>query len=239
MKNQLPIFAALDVQTVEQARTLAQKVQGRVKGVKVGPRLYALGGTPFLSELVDRGFDVFLDLKLHDIPNTVAIAVDVFARLGLFCLTVHSSGGMEMCARAVKARDEARSSMKLLGITVLTSLTEPQLQEASPSLSLQQALTARAKLCLASGLDGLVCSPDDLPLLKEYSGDHFIKVTPGVRFAALGDDQQRVTTPVEAWKRGADYLVMGRPIYAAENLDHVMAQLESDYEEAQQWKKQH
>lgn len=227
-----PLFVALDTNTLEEAKKLIDRLQGHVEGLKIGPRLFALGGVPFLQELVAQDYKVFLDLKLHDIPNTVALALDVLSDLGLFCLTVHGGGGTEMLRRAVEARDKRGSVTKILGITVLTSFSEQAWQEINPGLTLQQALIARAQACVTAGIDGLVCSAQDLSLLKPHLPAGFLKVTPGVRFASLGDDQTRVMTPYQALKVGADYLVMGRPIYQSDDLEGTMREFKKQVEEA-------
>lgn len=228
----LPLFVALDTQTLDDAKALIDRLEGYVTGLKIGPRLFALGGSAFLTGLVDRGYEVFLDLKLHDIPNTVALAVDVLSDLGLFCLTIHGGGGHEMLRRAVEARDKRGSKTKLLGITVLTSFSEQSWQAVNPGLAMEKALQARARACVESGLDGLVCSPDDLKLLKPLLPHGFLKVTPGIRFVPGGDDQTRVTTPCVALRQGADYLVMGRPIYQAPDIGKVILELKRQVEEA-------
>jgi len=209
------LILALDLKTVDCARAMLDKLSGSVRYIKIGPRLFTLGGKGFAEELINRGYKLFLDLKLHDIPNTVASAVEPLAELGLWALTVHTSGGYEMMARSVAARDNAGSGMKLLGITVLTSLGGGLWDEVHPNLSVEDALLARTNAAERAGLDGIVCSPLDLGLLRGKS-EKLIRVVPGIRSSAVStEDQTRTATVEEAAKNGADYIVVGRPILEA------------------------
>ena len=209
----LPLFVALDVDDLRVARQTMDTLTGVVDAIKIGPRLYAQGGTPFLKEIMDHGFKLFLDLKFHDIPNTVRLAVETLCDMGIYCLTMHSSGGRRMMEECVAARDRLGSDLKLLGFTVLTSFSEEGWAEVSGH-SIAESIRRRAKLCADCGMDGLVCSPLDLPIVNEVA-PKLIKVVPGVRLVAGGDDQSRVATPADAFRAGADYIVMGRPIYKA------------------------
>lgn len=230
-EKDLPLFAALDLDTLKEARQTVDRLAGLVRGIKIGPRLYSLGGRPFIDEIVDRGFDLFLDLKLHDIPNTVRLAIEALADAGLWCVTVHGAGGRRMLEEAVAARNARGSSMKILAITVLTSFSEESWSEVAPGTSIEAAIRARAKLCDDTGLDGLVCSPLDLPIVKSCTSPRLLKVVPGVRLAAAGDDQTRVATPKDAIIAGADYLVMGRPIYKAKDLEGAMDAVKQSIQE--------
>lgn len=208
---------ALDTHDLREAREFLAPMRSVLRYVKVGPRLWTLGGAPFVNEICSQGFDVFLDLKLHDIPNTVAAAVDAMSDLGLWALTLHSGGGKAMLEAAVSARDDAESEMVLLGVSVLTSLDPPAWERVCPGCSLDEAIKSRAVLCAESGMDGLVCSPLDLAMVRQSAGESLITVVPGVRPWKVSDDQKRSATPAEAICNGADYLVVGRPIIQAED----------------------
>ena len=209
------LIAALDVPAPDDARSFLDKLGRATEYIKIGPRLYALGGVPFIRELISRGYKIFLDLKLHDIPNTVASAVEPLSQLGLWALTLHTSGGCEMMARSVAARDRAGSETKLFGITVLTSLGGELWEEVHPGCDMGLALVARAEAAKRAGLDGIVCSPLDLDLLKGRARK-LMRVVPGIRAKRAGaEDQARVATAKEAALAGATYVVVGRPILEA------------------------
>ena len=227
----LPLFAALDLDTLREARRTMDALSGIVDAIKIGPRLYAQGGVPFLKEIVDHGFKLFLDLKLHDIPNTVRLAVETLADLGIFCLTLQAAGGRRMMEESVAARDRLGSTMKLLGITVLTSFDEKSWDEVAPGCPMDVAIKKRAWLCGDCGMDGLVCSPLDLPEVRAVTPPTLLKVVPGVRLVAGGDDQSRVATPADAFRNGADYIVMGRPIYKAPDVRKAVAEIARSIEE--------
>lgn len=231
IEKDLPLFAALDLNTLREARRTLDMIAGSVNAIKIGPRLYAQGGSHFLEEIVDRGFKLFLDLKLHDIPNTVRLAVETLADMGIFCLTLHATGGRRMLEESVAARDRLGSSMKLLGITVLTSFDEQGWNDVFPGADIAGSVRSLAKLCDQSGLDGLVCSPLDLPIVTDCVRPSMLKVVPGVRMRAGDDDQSRTATPAEAFKAGADYIVMGRPIYKAPDVKAAVAEIEKSIEE--------
>ena len=227
----LPLFAALDLDTLREARRTMDALSGIVDAIKIGTRLYAQGGAPFLKEIVDHGFKLFLDLKLHDIPNTVRLAVETLADLGIFCLTLQAAGGRRMMEESVAARDRLGSTMKLLGITVLTSFDEKSWDEVAPGCPMDVAIKKRAWLCGDCGMDGLVCSPLDLPEVRAVTPPTLLKVVPGVRLVAGGDDQSRVATPADAFRNGADYIVMGRPIYKAPDVRKAVAEIARSIEE--------
>ncbi len=211
-----PLILALDTHDLAEAREFLAIVRSLLRYVKIGPRLWAQGGAPFLREVSSQGFEVFLDLKLHDIPNTVAGAVDALSDLGIWALTLHAGGGREMLEAAVSARDDADSEMVLLGVSVLTSLDASSFGQVCPGCRLEDAVRSRTELCIESGMDGLVCSPLDLPGVKRISGDSLVTVVPGIRQWKVSDDQKRSATPFEAVRNGADYLVVGRPIIQSE-----------------------
>lgn len=213
--GQCGLILALDLPTPDAARGFLERLDGAARFVKIGPRLYAMGGLPFVREVISRGYNVFLDLKLHDIPNTVALAVEPLAEAGLWALSMHTSGGFEMMSRAAAARDRAGSGMKLFGITVLTSLGGELWSDVHPGCGMNEALAGRAKTAERAGLDGIVCSPLDLELLRGLAPG-LLRVVPGIRTKKVsGEDQARVATAADAAKAGASYIVVGRPILEA------------------------
>jgi len=213
--KQCGLILALDVKTTDEAAAFLERLDRATSYVKIGPRLYALGGTKFVRSIIDRGYNVFLDLKLHDIPNTVASAVEPLSELGLWALTLHTSGGYEMMSRSVAMRDKTGSKMKLLGITVLTSLGGELWSDVHPGCDMNAALLGRAETAEKAGMDGIVCSPLDLQLLKGKAAK-LVRVVPGIRAAKVStEDQTRVATAEDAAKNGAGYIVVGRPILEA------------------------
>ncbi len=227
------IILALDTPTVEEGFALLDRGGDALEYVKIGPRHFFLGGWALVEELQKRGKKVFLDLKLHDIPNTVALGVDVLARKGLWALSLHAGGGREMLSRALQARDEAKSSLLLLGISVLTSMDQRLWSEVVPSGGdIREAVCARAELCASLKMDGLVCSPKEVEDVRARTGEALKLVIPGIRPATGGDDQRRTATPAQAVRWGADYLVVGRPIYGAANPEAAFRAMAEEIEEA-------
>ncbi|MBV8813409.1 MAG: orotidine-5'-phosphate decarboxylase [Verrucomicrobia bacterium] len=214
MQAKEKIIVALDVNRIETARNLVAGLQGHVSWYKIGLQLFTLAGPALVKEVKQSGAKVFLDLKFHDIPNTVQHAVDSACSLGADMLTVHLAGGSEMCRAAVIGR--ASASTLLLGVTVLTSQTELTLFEIGVERTITQQVIALAEVAKEAGVAGLVASPKELQPLKERFGNRFTIVTPGVRPSwSESGDQKRVMTPREAVQLGADYLVIGRPITGA------------------------
>ncbi len=211
------VIVALDYADKAEAMAFIQRVSPDLCRLKVGKEMFTLFGPEFVRGLVEKGFDVFLDLKFHDIPNTVAKAVAASAELGVWMVNVHASGGLRMMAAARQALLEYGAKAPLLiAVTVLTSMEQEELEQIGVSGSLQDHVLRLARLSQQAGLDGVVCSAQEASLLKQRLGDNFKLVTPGIRpaGAALGD-QRRVLTPVEACAQGSDYLVIGRPITQA------------------------
>ena len=214
------IIVALDVKNKEEGLTLVRTLESAVL-FKVGLQLYTAEGPALLKDVRELGKKVFLDLKLHDIPNTVAEAVRSGMRLGAWMMTIHASGGREMMAEAAKAAaDEAAKSGKpkplLLGVTVLTSLKDAELQEVGFAGKVLDQVLRLAGLAMAAGLDGVVCSPQEIEAVHREFGTSLLIVTPGIRPAGANvNDQKRIMTPAQAVALGADYLVIGRPITAA------------------------
>lgn len=216
MLCQTPIIVALDFSSAQEALALADQLDPRLCRVKVGKELFTRCGPSVVEALQDRGFDVFLDLKFHDIPNTTAQAVKAAAELGVWMVNVHCSGGLRMMAACREILEQAPNSRPLLiGVTVLTSLEQADLAEVGLNVSPEQQVLRLAGLAHQAGLDGLVCSAQEAALLKrEYASLQL--VTPGIRpVGSIQDDQRRVLTPAQAMAAGSDYLVIGRPITQA------------------------
>ena len=210
MKN--PIIAALDVPDAEQAIKLAEAIAPAVGAFKIGKELFVSAGPDIVKRVRDTGAAVFLDLKFHDIPNTVAKAVASAVRLDVQMLTVHACGGSAMLQAAVRA---AGDGPLVLGVTVLTSMDESDLAEVGVQKSPADQVLHLAQLATQAGLKGLVCSPKEIVSLREVLPPEVQLVTPGIRpIGSNSDDQKRVMTPAEAMKAGANWLVIGRPIYA-------------------------
>jgi len=215
------LLVALDVDTVAEARALAERLRGVAGGFKIGSRLFTSEGPGIVEDFAARGERVFLDLKFHDIPNTVAGAVAAATRLGVWMLNVHASGGgaMMRAARDAAHQEAARVSRPaplVIAVTMLTSLD----QRALTDIGMAEGMTAQvgrlAALSEASGLDGVVASPQEIDIIRRRCGRQFVIVTPGIRSATdVKGDQSRTMTAVEALASGATYLVVGRPIIAA------------------------
>jgi len=221
MRN--PIIAALDVPTAEQALKLAKEIAPAVGAFKIGSELFTSAGPDIVKKIRATGAAVFLDLKFHDIPNTVAKAVASATRLDVQMLTIHTGGGLEMMRAAEKSAQETAAQAGLnaplvLGVTVLTSHDNATLAEIGIQSDTGKQVERLANLAVQAGLRGLVCSPLEIAELREILPSHVQLVTPGIRTGAeKSDDQKRTLTPKEAIDAGANWLVIGRPIYAAEN----------------------
>ena len=224
------LILALDVERVEEGRELLASLEGELKYVKIGHQLYARGGFAFLREIGAMGISIFLDLKLHDIPNTVYQATEALASENLWALTLHCGGGRKMLEEARRGKEKAGSRTNLLGVTVLTSFDDASWAEVAPGCSLPEALEKRAALCRDTGIDGIVCSPLDLPVVRA-AGEGLFTVVPGVRPASADDDQARVATPQKTIANGADYIVVGRPILNAPDRICAVKQIAASIEE--------
>lgn len=226
------LIIALDFPTAEQALHFVKSLNPRDCKVKVGFELFVAAGSDFVRQLVASGFEVFLDLKFHDIPNTVASACKAAARLGVWMLNVHASGGPVMLKAARQAIDELELEKPplLIAVTVLTSMDQAQLQTIGVQVTEPwQQVQHLAKLTQDNGLDGVVCSAQEAVALKNTLGNNFVLVTPGIRpVGSKTDDQARVMTPREARQAGIDYVVVGRPITQATDPLAVIAAINQD-----------
>lgn len=213
------LLVALDVDSRDQALALADQLRGTVGGFKIGSRLFTIEGPSLVTTLANRGDRVFLDLKYHDIPTVVAESVRAAGRLGAWMLTVHTAGGEAMLTGAAEAAAALDQPPHVVGVTVLTSFDEGELNQIGVTRTLGDQVESLAALAVAAGLDGIVASPRELVPLRQRLGSAPLIVTPGIRGGAAGasggDDQQRTLDPAEALNAGASYLVVGRPIIAA------------------------
>ncbi|MFW5453388.1 orotidine-5'-phosphate decarboxylase [Thioalkalivibrio sulfidiphilus] len=215
--NDPRIIVALDFPDAGQALEFTARLDPAACRLKVGFELFVSAGPALVEKLVAAGFDVFLDLKFHDIPNTVASACRAAAQLGVWMMNVHASGGGRMLQAAREALDGQSHRPRLIAVTVLTSMDERDLDELGLGKDVGRLAEALAGLAAASGLDGVVCSASEAPMLRQRHGEDFLLVTPGIRpRSAEQDDQRRVMTPAEAIRAGSSYLVVGRPITRAE-----------------------
>jgi orotidine-5'-phosphate decarboxylase len=210
------LIVALDVPDAASAATLVTRLEGCCHWFKVGLELFVAAGPAVLEPLVARGHSVFLDLKLHDIPNTVAGAVRSAAGLGVRMMTLHAAGGPAMLSAARAALDGVRNPPQLLAVTVLTSMDEAQLSATGVERSPAEQVALLARMGLGAGIKGFVCSPKEVAALRALAGPEAVLVVPGIRSAgaAIGD-QKRIATPADALRQGASYLVVGRPITQA------------------------
>ena len=227
------LLVALDVDTAKQAERLTEQLAGVAGGFKIGSRLFTAEGPEFVRRLTGRGIRVFLDLKFHDIPNTVAEAVAEATRLGVWMLTVHTSGGTAMMRAAAQAARETASKLNMpppsvVGVTVLTSLDASALREVGIQHDVPAQVEALATLAAQAGIDGVVASPLEIEILRRRHGPRFLVVTPGIRgpeSTGHVDDQARTLSASEALRAGASYLVVGRPIIRATDPRAAAAQI--------------
>jgi orotidine-5'-phosphate decarboxylase len=210
---QSPIVVALDFPTQEQALAMADQLDPKLCRVKVGKELFTASGPAILEQLHKRGYDVFLDLKFHDIPNTCAKAVGVAADLGVWMVNVHASGGQKMMEAARNELEKKTHKPLLIGVTVLTSMERSDLTGIGLDIEPMEQVERLAKLTQSSGLDGVVCSAREVALIRDTCGKDFLTVTPGIRPEGSDvGDQKRVMTPKQAVEAGVDYMVIGRPV---------------------------
>ncbi len=223
------IIVALDFSDASQALDFVTGIRPERCRVKVGKELFTRAGPALVEKITARGFDVFLDLKFHDIPNTVAGACAAAADLGVWMMNVHALGGRRMMEAARTAVDKSGRPCHLIAVTVLTSMAEQDLLEVGLDADPQLNVARLAALAQQAGLDGVVCSPREVPELRSARGADFLLVTPGIRpRSAQADDQRRIMTPAEAIEQGASYLVIGRPVTAASDPMQALLTIESE-----------
>lgn len=213
MSRKTRLISALDLPELDQALAMVDRIGGAVEWYKVGKQLFTHYGPQVIRELKARGKKVFLDMKFHDIPNTVANAIRSGALIGGDIIDVHASGGPAMLAAAAEAMRE--TGAKVIGVTVLTSMDQAQLEAIGISATPQEQVLRLAHLVGEAGLSGVVCSALELPMLRKEMGEEFLTVVPGIRPAGVSaGDQKRIMTPRQAKEAGADFIVVGRPILA-------------------------
>lgn len=218
-----PIICALDTTHTDEAEDLVSQVRHHVGAVKLGLEYFTANGAKGVQHMTDMKIPVFLDLKFHDIPNTVSSAIRATADINTFMMTVHTAGGRAMLQRAIEASHEVsditgKERPYIIGVTVLTSLDQDDISMIGIRDPLHEQVKRLADLAQCCGLDGVVCSPYEIEMLRKECGDDFKLVVPGIRpETAQVNDQKRVMTPKEAIQRGADYLVIGRPITQADD----------------------
>lgn len=216
--QQNPIICALDTQDVAEATSISEQVRPHVGAVKLGLEFFTANGAAGVKHITQLGVPVFLDLKFHDIPNTVAKAIAATAGMNMFMMTVHTSGGQHMLKAAIEASDRVaqvtgKERPLVIGVTVLTSLDQDDISLIGFNHTVQEQVIRLADLAQSAGLDGVVCSPFEIAPIRKACGSDLTLVVPGIRpEGSASGDQKRIMTPKEALKRGADYLVIGRPI---------------------------
>jgi orotidine-5'-phosphate decarboxylase len=221
-----PIVVALDYPTAQQAIAMAKQLDPSKCRVKVGKELFTVSGPAVLEQLHKMDFDVFLDLKFHDIPNTCAGAVAVAAELGVWMVNVHASGGERMMVAAAEAIANKSHKPLLIAVTVLTSMEQSDLAGIGLDVTPQQQVLRLAKLSKQSGMDGVVSSAQEIELIKNLCGKEFLTVTPGMRpVGSAAGDQRRIMTPQQAVDAGGDYMVIGRPITQASNPKKICSEI--------------
>jgi orotidine-5'-phosphate decarboxylase len=227
------IIVPLDTPRLADALALAARLDPKLCRVKIGKELFVAAGPEAVSRVHERGFEVFLDLKFHDIPHTVAGACRSAARLGVWMMNVHASGGEAMMRAAREAVDSVARPPMLIAVTVLTSLSGPELEHVGLAGSVMENVERLARLARTCGLDGVVCSAQEAAHVRQATGADFTLVTPGIRLAAdAPDDQARVVTPREAVRAGADYLVIGRPITGSPDPAATLQSIRDSLDEA-------
>ncbi len=214
MTNHLsPVIVALDFADEKQTLQFVRQLSPELCQIKIGKELFTATGRHLVEQLVNQGFKVFLDLKYHDIPNTVASACKIAAQMGVWMVDMHASGGQRMMEAAAEAVSQFQQRPYLIGVTVLTSLTQTDLAQTGVDRSIDEQVMHLARLSQQSGLDGVVCSAQEAVILRDQLGKEFLLVTPGIRLNSKSeDDQRRIMTPKDALAAGSSYLVMGRPI---------------------------
>ncbi|MFH7764675.1 orotidine-5'-phosphate decarboxylase [Acinetobacter sp. BSP-28] len=214
----MSIIVALDAKSQYDVLTIAEQLDPALCRVKVGKELFTHEGPSVVKALHDKGFEVFLDLKFHDIPNTTAQAVCAAADLGVWMVNVHASGGRKMMETCVERLKAGNYNTQLIAVTVLTSMGREDLKDIGLDIEPFEQVKRLAKLTQESGLDGVVCSAQEAKMLREILGQDFALVTPGIRPAgSAADDQKRIVTPKQAMLDGSTHLVIGRPITKSEN----------------------
>ena len=221
------VIVALDFDSIEEASSITKLLDPEIFRLKVGKQLFANEGPKILDNLNQKGFDIFLDLKLHDIPNTVFKALKNLLNQKLWMTNIHLLGGEEMIQAAREARDQAKSEALIIGVTVLTSLNEEKIKNMGFNIQIPELVKVLSTSAKRNNIDGVVCSVKEVPEIKQNLGEDFIAVTPGIRIHQNNNDQSRVATLKEATKNRSDYIVLGREITSSTNIPEMIKKVES------------
>ncbi len=221
------IIVALDFDSIEEVNSIVKLLDPEIYRLKIGKQLYAGEGPKILENLNKKGFDIFLDLKLHDIPNTVYKALKNLLSHKVWMTNIHLLGGEEMIQAATEAREYTKSEALLVGVSVLTSLSEKNIKNMGFKIEISELVKILSVSAKTNNIDGVVCSVKEVPEIKKDLGEDFITVTPGIRILQKNDDQSRVATLDEASKNGSDYIVLGRELTASKNISKMIKKVES------------
>lgn len=221
------IIVALDFDSIEEVNTIVKLLDPEIYRLKIGKQLYAGEGPKILENLNEKGFDLFLDLKLHDIPNTVYKTLKNLLSHKLWMTNIHLLGGEEMMQAASEAREYTKSEALLIGVSVLTSLSEKNIKNMGFKVEISELVKILSVNAKKNNLDGVVCSVKEVPEIKKDLGEDFITVTPGIRIQQKNNDQSRVATLEEASINGNDYIVLGRELTASNNVSKMIKKVES------------
>ena len=221
------IIVALDFDSIKEASSIVKYLNPEIYRLKIGKQLFASEGPQVLDEFNKQGFDLFLDLKLHDIPNTVYKALKNLLNQDVWMTNIHLLGGAEMIQAAREAKEHSKSKALLIGVTVLTSLDGNNIKNMGFNIQISELVKILSISAKKNNIDGVVCSAQEVPEIKGNIGVDFITVTPGIRIEQNKNDQSRVTTLEEATKNGSDYIVLGREITASEDISKMIKKIES------------
>ena len=221
------IIVALDFDSIEEVNSIVKLLDPEIYRLKIGKQLYACEGPKILESLNKKGFDIFLDLKLHDIPNTVYKALKNLLNHKVWMTNIHLLGGVEMMQAAREAKEHIKSEALLIGVSVLTSLSQKNIKDMGFKTEISELVKILSTSAKKNKIDGIVCSAKEVPGIKESLGEDFITVTPGIRIHQKNGDQSRVATLEEAIKNGSDYIVLGRELTASENISKMIKKVES------------
>ena len=220
------LFIAIDQNDINKAKELIQKLAPEMCGIKVGKELFTACGPEIIQWIQEKGFKVFLDLKYHDIPNTVEKACFVASKMGVSILNVHALGGIDMMLAAKEGVDKSNNNPYLIAVTLLTSMDSNGLKDIGFTSTVNKQILNLAKIASQAKMDGIVCSAKDIINIKSELPESFLYVTPGIRLSSsTKDDQKRISTPLEAVKMGSNILVIGRPITQAKNPEAVLNEI--------------
>ena len=221
------IIIALDFDSAEEMNSIVKLLDPELYRLKIGKQLYASEGPKIIEKLNKQGFDIFLDLKLHDIPNTVYKALKNLLNQKIWMTNIHLLGGEEMIQAAKEAKEYSKSEALLIGVTVLTSLDRKDIKNMGFNIQISELVKILSKSAKQNNIDGVVCSAKEVPEIKVNLGKDFITVTPGIRIQQNNNDQSRVATLKEATKNGSDYIVLGREITSSKNISEMIKKIES------------